>query len=273
MKSVIAIIFGAVFVSGIWFFTVDDRGESQPDLTGKSSDPHSPQQVGVTPQVIDPKGPAPSLFVTAENSVRKRQHTLDGQEPKGAMNQGQRAQIPSTPKAINSSGEVNPDAVSYYRKRGLLGASKDALAVLKSQTDMWRESGEGGLNFEQVGGGLNLNFETDQEGNINGAVVEIDGGGAGARLMSIEMWMTGMENTWDLYWETQQPGSLAGTIPTPSGQELHYFCDMTSMDESGSLNQPSRCHFVLNQPTPEYLNYKQQADAPPLQKARSRLEP
>ena len=91
--------------------------------------------------------------------------------------------------------------------------------------------------------------------------------------MTIEMLMTGMENPWELYWETMRPGPIAGTVPTPNGQEVHYYCDMVSMDPSGSLNQPSQCHFLLNQPTPELLNYLQNKDAEPIQKQEAVLSP
>jgi hypothetical protein len=229
--------------------------KSKVDLTGKSSDPTSPQQVGEAPRVISANGPAPKLYLSP-----KPKTPVDSTPPK------------SGPRLRKSSGEINPKAIEYYRQAGLLGASRDALDVLKSQPELW-ESVEGskGLGFSQTGGGLSITFETNDQDAINGAVVELEGGGGGARLMTIEMWMTGMEKPWDLYWEQQKPGPIAGQIPTRDQQELHYYCDTVAMDPSGALVEPSRCHFLLNMPTPEELAYKKQGGAP-LPAARSRLE-
>ena len=231
------------------------------DLTGKSSDPESPQQVGEEPNVISADGPAPKLYLPPTPKTSPPKSPADSTPPK------------SGPQLHQASGEINPKAIEYYRQAGLLGASRDALAVLKSQPELWESvEGSNGLGFSQAGGGLSITFETNDQDAINGAVVELEGGGGGARLMTIEMWMTGMEKPWELYWEQQKPGPIAGRIPTRDQQELHYYCDTVAMDPAGALVEPSRCHFLLNMPTPEEIMYKKQAGAPPLPSARSRLE-
>lgn len=268
MRIFISIIVLALLSGGLWY-SQQEPSAPQPDLTGKSSDPDSPQKVGVPTQEIDPQGAAPSLFLPSEPPPAK----LTIEQVKATSKTISTSPSPDAPAATLGTGEINPDAVEYYRKKGLLGASKEALVVLGSQTELWAATGDHGLSFEQVGGGLKLTFETTPEGTIHGAKVELSGGGAGARLMTVEMWMTGMGNPWELYWETEQPGPMAGTILTPDGQELHYFCAMASMDEGGALSQPTDCHFMLNQPTPELLEYLQQGNVKPPQKARSRIIP
>jgi hypothetical protein len=257
-----------IIIGLLWVWQESGDGVNN-ELNGTSSDPNSPQAVGNPIEEIDPQGPAPKLYQDKETikktSVSNLKTTI--KSPRDAQ-RGQSQAIETM-----KGGVINPDAVEYYRKRGLLGSSTEALAVLRSQTELWQEKGSAGnLSFEQVGGGLSLTFETDLKGQLNGAIVEVDGGGASARLMTIEMWMSGMENPWELYWETERPGPIAGTIPTHDDQELHYYCDMVSMDDAGSLNHPSRCHFRLNEPTPELQRYLQQPNAKPLQKAKSRLE-
>ena len=250
----------------MYFWTIHDPlplDSTRPvvDLTGKSNDPESPQKVGEEPQEISGEGPAPELYLKSKSELTPTTSTTPSMAPAPG------------PQLMNSAGKINPDAIEYYRKAGLLGASRKALAVLKAQPELW-ESVEGseGLGFRQAGGGLTINFETNDQDAIHGAVVEIDGGGGGARLMTIEMWMTGIEKPWELYWEQQKPGPIAGRIQTKDRQELHYYCDTTAMDPAGALMEPSRCHFLLNMPTPEELAYKKQAGAPPIQAARSRLE-
>lgn len=224
---------------------------------------------------IDPNGPAPQLFIEQSSKLKddKQKSTKPRTNVIPTQPSAETKKKRDLPEARTQDGKVNPDAIEYYRKKGFLGAKVETLAVLESQPDIWKADPKNPLRFEQVGGGLDLTFETDKEEQINGASINITGGGGGARLMTIEMLMTGMENPWELYWETMRPGPIAGTVPTPDGQEVHYYCDMVSMDPSGSLNQPSQCHFLLNQPTPELLNYLQNKDAEPIQKARSRIEP
>ena len=53
----------------------------------------------------------------------------------------------------------------------------ETLAVLESQPDIWKVDPEEPLRFEQVGGGLDLTFETNKEKKINGASINITGGG------------------------------------------------------------------------------------------------
>lgn len=244
--------------------------QTQPndELAFKSSDPSSPQSVGIPPKEINSKGPAPKLFVEPTNAtlLKPQQKTTTAIEKVKPQLQ------PVGPQVFNE-GQVNPDAVEYYRKRGYLGADQETLALMKSQHEIWHSKSDQPLHFEQVGGGLSLDFELDPQGMIKGAIVEMSGGGAGARLMSAEMWMTGNEKPWDLYWETQAPGPIAGTVPIRDGEEVHYYCDMNSMDEAGSLNEPTRCHFRLNEPTIELQAYLSQPDARPIQKAKSRIEP
>ena len=255
------IVLGVIGAVGLAWWQMQEKPN---EVRFKSSDPQSPQSVGEPPKVIDPQGPAPQLYV----SPKSQAESASSEQIKPVLKL--KAQ-PKGPKALKS-GQINPDAVEYYRKRGYLGAGQEALALLKSQTEIWRIKAGDPLSFEDVSGGLNIKFELNQEGVLNGAVVEMSGGGAGARLMSAEMVLTGMK-PWDLYWETQAPGPVAGTIPVKEGEELHYYCDMQSMDESGALNEPSRCHFMLNEPTPELQAYLQQPDASPIQKARSRMQP
>lgn len=266
MKHISLLLIVLMIGAGVALVALNASDDPQPpsrpevDLTGKSSDPASPQQVGEEPRVISTDGPAPQLYLPPKETPPAFREVRPSQAPK------------SGPQVLQASGEINPEAIEYYRKTGLLGASREALAVLKSQPELW-ESVEGseGLEFRQTGGGLNVTFETNEQDAINGAVVELDGGG-GARLMTLEMWMTGMEKPWDLYWEQEKLGPIAGRIPTPDQQELHYYCDTVAMDPSGTLAEPSRCHFLLNMPTPEELAYKKRAGAPPLTSARSRTE-
>ena len=239
------------------------------ELRLKSSDPQSPQSVGVPPKVIDPQGPAPKLYIDDKPQVKAKQSEQN--LPKLSPAKPKQVALPKGPEVLKS-GKINPDAVEYYRKRGYLGAGQEALAVLKSQPEIWSTKDGDPLHFEDVSGGLSVKFEINQDGLLNGAVVEMSGGGAGARLMSAEMVLTGMK-PWDLHWETQAPGPVAGTIPVKDSEELHYYCDMQSMDESGALNEPSRCHFMMNEPTPELQAYLKQSDAPPIQKAHSRMQP
>ncbi len=255
-------------VGGLGFAWWQIQQDDPNDVRFKSSDPHSPQSVGVPPKVVDPQGPAPKLYVenSSPQTPKQDEFALVNKDPKPKV-------IPQVQgPAVLKAGQVNPDAVEYYRQRGYLGAGQETLALLKSQTEIWQAKKDDPLAIEDVSGGLSIKFEVDAQGTLNGAVLDMKGGGAGARLMSAEMVMTGME-PWEVYWETQAPGPVAGTIPVKDGQELHYYCDMQSMDESGSLNEPSRCHFKLNAPTPELQAYLKQADAPPIQKAKSRLEP
>ena len=133
------LLIAAMLVGAGWmlFVTVEDPLPLEPtqqivDLTGKSSDPESPQQVGEEPQEISGKGPAPALYLQS----KPESTSSTSMSPKPG------------PQVMDSSGKVNPDAIEYYRKAGLLGASSKALAVLKGQPELW-ESVEGskGLGF------------------------------------------------------------------------------------------------------------------------------
>ena len=266
MRSLIFLVSALIIGSYVWFtFKLGGHEVStSPDLTGMSSDPHSPQKTEAPRAEVDPSGPAPELF-----KVKRTKSTETSRSSTSTKQQ-------KTPVKDKSSEEleVTPEAFEYYRKRGLLGAPQAAVAILSNQPEIWQQvEGSNGLGFRQAVGGLTLTFETSDEGLINGAVVNLEGQGGGAQLMTVEMWMTGMEHPWELYWETERPGYLAGQVPTPDGQELHYFCDMVSVGDDGALNEPSRCHFLLNQPTPEELAYQETDGALPLMKARSRIEP
>ena len=173
-----------------------------------------------------------------------------------------------------TSGELNPDAVEYYSRVGFFGAPKEAIAVMQTaHPGLWEPvAGSGGLGFQQMGGEVSLTFEENESGAIHGAIVEIKGGGGGPRMMTVEMWMTGMEKPWDMQWEVQHSGPIAGQIKTHKEREVHYYCDMKAMDPSGAISEPARCHFMLGAPTPEELAYRKLSDAPPLRRAYSRSE-
>lgn len=260
-----------------WFVLSPSHQVDQPerDLTGMSSDPDSPQRIeGPALTTIDPRGPAPKLFKPTQTEHRGEENTDSPlgrveQKPASPPSTSVQQSAPSPQAEVNT---INPDAVEYYRRRGFLGADKSALAVLASQFELWKSvEGTDGLGFQETySSGFDLRFEADPQGKIIGATVEIKGGGGGARLQTLEMWLTGSDHPWELFWETERPGSLAGQIPTPDGQELHYFCEMVSADAEGAINEPTRCHFLLNQPTPEQVAYSQQGDGLPLMKAKSR---
>ena len=168
MKTVYVLIGVTLMGAGVLLFnttppapTSKTSSSSKLDLTGKSSDPTSPQQVGEAPRVISADGPAPKLYLSP-----KLKTPVDSTPPK------------SGPQLRKPSGEVNPKAIEYYRQAGLLGASRDALDVLKSQPELWEGvEGSNGLAFSQTGGGLSITFETNDQDAINGAVVELEGGG------------------------------------------------------------------------------------------------
>lgn len=270
MKAIYYLSAGVIIIGGLWLTqskpnqskSLSHDQSHKTDLTGKSSDPDSPQKVGDPPREVSIDDPPPKLYINQQKIVSPPPESVSAR----------REIRPKGPLARATSGELNPDAIAYYRKAGLFGAPRTAVAALEGiNPGQWKPiAGSGGLGFQEQGGELSLTFEANESGAINGAVVEIKGGGGGARLMAVEMLMTGMEKPWDLYWEQQRPGPIAGQIKTRDQHEVHYYCDMRAMDPSGALTEPERCHFSLDTPTPEELAYRKLPDAQPLMRAQSR---